>query len=73
MKITNDVLVELHKIRAAVNDAYDELNVTLYHKSTAVKVKYNEVNPSKKVSENFSYIAEKIKLIEDESEVVGEE
>ena len=73
MKITNDVLAELQNIRAAIDDAYDKLNVTLYEKNNAVKVKYNEVNPVDKVTENFSYIAEKIKLIEDESEVVGEE
>jgi len=73
MKITNDVGVELIKIRAAIDDAYDLLNTTLYEKTKAVKVSYKEVNPSHRVTENFSYIVEKLKNIEDNSEVVGEE
>jgi len=73
MKITNDVLAELQNIRAAIDDAYDKLNVIMYDRVTAVKTTYKPSNPSEKVTENFSYIAEKIKLIEDESEVVGEE
>ena len=72
MKITNDVLAELRKIRAAIDDAYDKLNVTLYEKNNAVKVKYNEVNPVDKVTENFGYIATHLKLIEN-SQIVGEE
>ena len=72
MKITNDVVAELQKIRAAIDDAYDKLNVVMYDRVTAVKTTYAPSNPSKKVTENFSYIAEKLKLIQ-ESEVVGEE
>jgi hypothetical protein len=37
-----------------------------------VKVKYNEVKPVDKVTENFGYIATQLKLIE-ESEIVGDE
>ena len=72
MKITNDVLAELKKIRSALNDAYDKLNVVMYDRVTVVKTTYAPGNPSEKVTENFSYIAEKLKLIED-SEIVGEE
>ena len=72
MKITNDVLAELHKIRSALDDAYDKLNIVMYNRVTAVKTTYAPSNPSEKVTENFSYIAEKLKLIED-SEIVGEE
>ena len=72
MKITNDVLAELQKIRAAIDDAYDKLNVVMYDRVMAVKTTYAPINPSETVTENFSYIAEKIKLIED-SEIVGEE
>ena len=72
MKITNDVVAELQKIRAAIDDAYDKLNVVMYDRVMAVKTNYAPANPSEKVTENFSYIAEKIKLIED-SEIVGEE
>ena len=72
MKITNDVAEELQKIRAAIDDAYDKLNVILYERVLAAKTTYKPSNPSEKITENFSYIAEKIKLIED-SEIVGEE
>ena len=72
MKITNDVLAELEKIRSAIDDAYNKLNVIMYDRVTTVKTTYKPSNPSEKVTENFSYIAEKLKLIED-SEIVGEE
>ena len=72
MKITNDVVAELQKIRSAIDDAYNKLNVVMYDRVTAVKTTYKPSNPSKKISENLNYISEKIKLIE-ESEVVGEE
>ena len=72
MKITNDVHAELQKIRSAIDDAYNKLNVVMYDRVTAVKTTYAPSNPSEKVTENFSYIAEKLKLIED-SEIVGEE
>jgi CRISPR/Cas system CSM-associated protein Csm3 (group 7 of RAMP superfamily) len=72
MKITNDVHAELEKIRAAIDDAYNKLNVILYERVTTVKTTYKPSNPSEKITENFSYIAEKLKLIED-SEIVGEE
>ena len=72
MKITNDVHAELQKIRSAIDDAYDKLNVVMYNRVMAVKTTYAPANPSEKVTENFNYIAEKIKLIED-SEIVGEE
>ena len=72
MKITNDVLAELQQIRAAIDDAYDKLNVVMYNRVMAVKTTYAPANPSEKVTENFNYIAQKIKLIEN-AEVVGEE
>ena len=72
MKITNDVHAELQKIRSAIDDAYDKLNVVMYDRVMAVKTTYAPANPSEKVTENLSYIAEKLKLIED-SEIVGEE
>ena len=72
MKITNDVVAELQKIRSALDNAYDKLNTVKYDRVMAVKTTYAPTNPSETVTENFSYIAEKIKLIED-SEIVGEE
>jgi len=73
MKITSDVVAELQKIRSAIDDAYNKLNVIMYDRVTAVKTTYKPSNPSEKVTENFSYISEKIKSIQDESEVIGEE
>jgi hypothetical protein len=73
MKITSDVHAELQKIRSAIDDAYDKLNVVMYDRVTAVKTTYKPSNPSEKVTENFSYVSEKIKSIQDESEVIGEE
>ena len=73
MKITSDVVAELQKIRSAIDDAYNKLNVVMYDRVTAVKTTYKPSNPSEKVTENFSYISEKIKTIQDESEVIGEE
>ena len=72
MKITNDVLAELQKIRSALDDAYDKLNVVMYDRVMAVKTTYAPANPSEKVTENFSYIVDKLKLIES-SEITGEE
>ena len=70
MKISNDVAEELKKVRNALDNMYDELNVTLFEKKVAVKTTYKEVNPYDAVSENFSYIADKLKQLES-SEIVG--
>ena len=69
MKISNDVADELKKVRNALDNMYDELNVTLFEKKVAVKTTYKEVNPFDDVSENFSYIADKLKQLES-SEIV---
>ena len=71
MKISNDAVDELKKIRDALDNMYDKLNTTLFEKKVAVKTIYKEVNPYDGVSENFSYIADKLKEIES-SEVVGD-
>ena len=73
MKITNDVVAELQKIRSALDNAYNKLNVVMYDRVMAVKTTYKPSNPSEKITENFSYISEKLKSIQDESELVGEE
>ena len=69
MKISNDAVDELKKIRNALDNMYDALNVTLFEKKVAVKTTYKEVNPFDGVSENFSYIADKLKQLES-SEIV---
>jgi len=71
MKISNDAVDELKKIRNALDDMYDKLNTTLFEKKVAVKTTYKEVNPFDDVSENFSYIADKLKQLES-SEIVGD-
>ena len=71
MKISNDAVDELKKIRSALDNMYDKLNTTLFEKKVAVKTTYKKVNPYDGVSSNFSYIADKLKEIES-SEVVGD-
>jgi hypothetical protein len=69
MKIDNEALVELRKIRAAMDDAYDKLNKPLYEKNIAAKVSYKETTPFNLIQENFQFIVTKIKELE---ESVGE-
>ena len=71
MKISNDAIEELKRIRNALDDMYDKLDTTLFEKKVAVKTTYKEVNPYDGVSSNFSYIADKLKEIES-SEIVGD-
>ena len=71
MKISNDAVDELKKIRNALDSMYDRLNTTLFEKKVAMKTTYKEVNPFDGVSENFSYIADKLKQLES-SEIVGD-
>jgi len=69
MKISNDVAVELKKIRAALDNMYDKLNVSLYKKNLGAKVSYSEVNPFDSVSENFDYISTIIRELQDSERV----
>ena len=71
MKISKDALAELQKIRSAIDNAYDKLNITLYTKSVAGKVSYSETKPFELVSENFEFISKKIRDLQD-SEIVGD-
>ena len=45
--------------------------INLFKKKFGIKVTYEEVNPYESVSENFSYIADKLKELES-SEIVGD-
>mgnify|MGYP001326701579 FL=1 len=69
MKIDNEALVELRKIRAAMDNAYDKLNKPLYKKNIDNKVTYTETIPFNLIQENFEYIATKIKELEDSAGV----
>ena len=72
MKISHEAHTELKKIRAAMDDMYDKLNVTLYEKHVATKVSYLGVNPFDSVTDNFQYISSIIGKLQD-SEIVGDE
>ncbi len=68
-KISNEVAEELKKIRSAIDDMYDKLNITLYEKNIATKVSYKETIPFNLIQENFEFIATKIKELEDSAGV----
>tara|TARA_Y100001937_G_scaffold120230_1_gene177171 strand:- start:858 stop:1076 length:219 start_codon:yes stop_codon:yes gene_type:complete len=72
MKMSNEVVVELKKLRAAIDDMYDKLNTPLYKKNLGAKVSYSEIKPFDSVSENFEYISKIIRDLQD-SEIIGEE
>ena len=71
MKISNEASVKLKKLRAALDDMYDKLNVSLYKKNLGAKVSYSEVNPFDSVSENFEYISKIVRDLQD-SEKIGD-
>ena len=71
MKIRNEVVVELKKVRAALDNMYDKLGTTLYKKNLGAKVSYSEVNPFDIVSENFEYISKIVRDLQD-SEIIGD-
>ena len=72
-EIVNNIDVDKMMMLIDIDDDYDVLNTTIYEKTKAVKVSYKEVNPSERVTENFSYIVQKLNNISENSEVVGEE
>ena len=69
MKISNEAAVELKKIRAALDNMYDRLNIPLYKKNLGAKVSYSEVNPFDTVSENFEYVSKIIRELQDSERV----
>ena len=69
MKISNDASVELKKLRAALDDMYDKLNVSLYKKNLGAKVSYSEVKPFDSVTENFEYISKIVRDLQDSERV----
>jgi hypothetical protein len=69
MKISNEVSVELKKLRAAIDNMYDKLNITLYKKNLGAKVSYSEVKPFDSVSENFEYISKIVRDLQDSERV----
>ena len=71
MKISNEASVELKKLRAALDNMYDKLNITLYKKNLGAKVSYSEVKIFDSVSENFEYISKIVRDLQN-SERVGD-
>ena len=71
MKISNEASVELKKLRAAIDNMYDKLNITLYKKNLGAKVSYSEVKIFDSVSENFEYISKIVRDLQN-SERVGD-
>tara|TARA_A100001391_G_scaffold182837_1_gene149658 strand:- start:315 stop:530 length:216 start_codon:yes stop_codon:yes gene_type:complete len=69
MKISNEASVELKKLRAAIDNMYDKLNMTLYKKNLGAKVSYSEVKPFDFVSENFEYISKIVRELQDSERV----
>ena len=69
MKISNEASVELKKVRAAMDDAYDKLNTTLYKKNLGAKVSYSAVNPFEIIQENFEFISKIIRDLQDSEKV----
>ena len=67
-KISNEVAEELKRIRSAIDDMYDKLNITLYKKNTAAMVSYSEINPFDSVSENFGFISKIIRELQESGE-----
>ena len=68
-KISNEVLLELRKVRSALDDMYDKLNIRLHKKNIATKVSYSEVSPFDLVSDNFEYISTIIRELQDSERV----
>ena len=69
MKISDEASVELKKLRAAIDNMYDKLNITLYKKNLGAKVSYSEVKPFDIVSENFEYISKIVRDLQDSQRV----
>ena len=66
--MTNEQLNELQNIRNAVDDLYRKLDIELYEKTNAVKVKYKSVKPSSLITSNLEYIVEKLNLLQEAGE-----
>ena len=66
--MTNEQLNELQNIRNAVDDIYRKLDIELYEKTKAVKVKYNSVKPTSLVTDNLEYIVQKLNLLQEAGE-----
>jgi len=70
--MNNEQLELIENIRRAVNQVYDQLNITLYDKKKAVKVTYDELNPSTLIEEHLQYIVRHLNELRDSGDRDGE-
>ena len=60
MSLNEEQQSELKKVRDALDNIYDRLNIELYEKVRATKVSYKKVNLSEYITDNLQYIVEKL-------------
>ena len=68
MSLNEEQQSELKKVRDALDNIYDRLNIELYEKVRAtnlviddqMQVSYKKVNPSEYITDNLQYIVEKL-------------
>ena len=60
MSLNEEQQLELKKVRDALDNIYDRLNIELYEKVKAAKVSYKKVNPDAYITDNLQYIVEKL-------------
>ena len=60
MSLNEEQQSELKKVRDALDNIYDRVNIELYEKVRATKVSYKKVNPSEYITDNLQYIIEKL-------------
>ena len=66
MSLNEEQQLELKKVRDALDNIYDRLNIELYEKVKAAKVSYKKVNPSEYITDNLQYIVEKLSNLQEQ-------
>mgnify|MGYP005695581709 CR=1 FL=1 len=69
--MNNEQLDTIEKIRRAVNQLYEQTNLTLYDKKKGVKVTYKELNPSTLIEEHLEYIIRHLNELRDSGDNNG--
>ena len=70
--MNNQQLELIDNIRRAVDQMFNQLNITLYDKKKAVKVIYEELNPSNLIVEYLEYIVRHLNELRDSGDRDGE-
>ena len=58
-------LRKIEQIRNALNDMYDKLDIDLYEKISAAKVRYKKKRPCSLIEENLGYIVKHLNELRD--------